>query len=170
MHTQNGLINYAITPRYWQGTARVHHREECEEFLKNNPELHIDTNPEARGVNFVTTMKNVGIKLEWNLFENPDENHITYRISLADLNLEIKKIIIVNLYHNKKQNNMNKKANYKEISKIINNDIKLGKYDNFPKLKKRLNYIADKMIQCYYIVNKDLSRNEKKTLIEEGYL
>ena len=51
--------------------------------MRKNPDLVVDTNPEALGVNVTEMMKQVGIELEWNYHEDHDPRRKTYRISVA---------------------------------------------------------------------------------------
>lgn len=58
-----------------------------------------------------------------------------------------------------------------EIIAAINADVKQGIYDNFPKLKDRLLFIATKLAKQIYIVNSnELSSGEKETLVENEYM
>jgi hypothetical protein len=56
------------------------------------------------------------------------------------------------------------------ITNTIFYDIETGVYDQFPKLKERLEYIANKMIKCAYTHNAELSEGEKRTLRENEYI
>src|SRR6056300_1179316 len=70
----------------WQGTARKQHKIDIRSFkwaMRKIPDLHVDTNPEARGINVTEVMKQVGIDLEWNYHENHDPERKTYRVSIA---------------------------------------------------------------------------------------
>jgi predicted metal-binding protein len=67
----------------WQGQARKQHREDIEKFKKEHPDLYVDTNPEALGVNVTDIMKQVGISLEWNYYEEHRKDRKTYRVSIA---------------------------------------------------------------------------------------
>ena len=67
----------------WQGTARNWHKKDILEFQQEFPTLHVDSNPEALGVNVTAIMKQVGIELEWNYHEDHDPERLTYRVSIA---------------------------------------------------------------------------------------
>jgi len=69
----------------WQGTARKQHRKDILEFQEKFPTLHVDTNPEALGVNVTAVMKQVGIDLEWNYHDNHNINRKTYSVSIAGI-------------------------------------------------------------------------------------
>jgi len=60
----------------------------------------------------------------------------------------------------------------KKIVEEIDNDIKKGIYDQFPKLKDKLTHIRKKLHPTIYIINADpqLSKGEIKTLKENDYL
>jgi hypothetical protein len=60
---------------YWQGSARKKLKERVFAFLKENRGLTACFTPEGGGVNVTSTMKDVGIHLEW-----PPVN-ITYQIA-----------------------------------------------------------------------------------------
>ena len=60
--------------------------------------------------------------------------------------------------------------NKRKIVNEINYDIETGVYDKFPKLKKRLEYVSTKVTESIYIENRELSRGEIQTLIENEYL
>lgn len=76
-------------PRRWQSTSRKNHRADISEFLKEHPYYHVDSSPEARGVNVSALMKSVGVDLRWDwppkeildLKNSPDVN--VYTVSLA---------------------------------------------------------------------------------------
>jgi hypothetical protein len=51
--------------RYWQGTARKQLYGEVTRFLEENPGTIVDLCPEAHGVNLLTLMQKIGIKLEF---------------------------------------------------------------------------------------------------------
>jgi hypothetical protein len=59
-----------------------------------------------------------------------------------------------------------------KLSNEIKLDVETGVYDQFPKLKDRLLFIAGKLFESIYVVNssKELSINELKTLNEQGYI
>jgi hypothetical protein len=70
----------------WQGIARKQHKIDIRSFkwaMRMIPDLHVDQNPEALGVNVSEIMKQVGIDLQWNYHENHDINRKTYRVSIA---------------------------------------------------------------------------------------
>lgn len=69
----------------WQGTARKQHKQDILEFQEVFPTLHVDINPEARGINVTEMMKQVAIDLEWNYHEDHDPNRKTYRVSVAGI-------------------------------------------------------------------------------------
>ncbi len=52
---------------YWQGTARKALKADCAAFYSDygSEGFHIESCPEAMGVNVTETMKNIGIVLEW---------------------------------------------------------------------------------------------------------
>ena len=59
----------------------------------------------------------------------------------------------------------------KSVAEAINGDIQTGIYDNFPKLKKQLAYIADKIIRSNYIINADaLIATELLALVRNEYI
>lgn len=60
--------------------------------------------------------------------------------------------------------------NKQEIAAQIRVDILNGTYDNFPKLKARLDHIQQKIVESIYIQNRDLTEGEIKTLIENDYI
>lgn len=62
---------------YWQGTARRQLRDKIESFLRDHPDLHIITCPEAHSVNVTKTMAQAGIALEW------PPRRISYQVVLA---------------------------------------------------------------------------------------
>ena len=83
---------WAHTPRQWyncirwQGTARKQHKIDIRSFkwaMRKFPDLCVDTNPEALGINVTELMKQAGIELEWNYHEDHDPNRLTYRVSIA---------------------------------------------------------------------------------------
>ena len=52
--------------RYWQSTARMHHREELERFKQEHQNLTINLCPEAHGVHVHELMiDTANIELEW---------------------------------------------------------------------------------------------------------
>ena len=53
-------------PRQWQPHTRMLHRQDKAEFLELYPSMHVDSSPEARGVNLTQVMNSVGIELDWN--------------------------------------------------------------------------------------------------------
>ena len=57
----------------------------------------------------------------------------------------------------------------KETANKINDDIDKGFYDDFPKLKSRMEHIAAKLIKSFYCHNIELSKGEYYTLKENGY-
>jgi len=72
----------------WQGTARKQHKNDIRSFkwaMRKIPDLHVDSNPEALGVNVTELMKQVGIDLEWNYHEDHDPLRKTYRVSIAGI-------------------------------------------------------------------------------------
>lgn len=69
----------------WQGTARKHHKQDVLEFQKEFPNLAVDMNPEALGVNVTEMMKQAGIDLEWNYHEDHNPKRKTYRVSIAGI-------------------------------------------------------------------------------------
>ncbi|NCN86719.1 hypothetical protein GW932_02710 [archaeon] len=69
--------------RHWQGTARKKHKLEIEEFIKNHPEMYVETNAEAHGTNLTDLMETQGIKLDWQWPPEHNVNNITYRVSIA---------------------------------------------------------------------------------------
>ena len=85
---------WAHTPRQWyncirwQGTARKQHKIDIRSFkwaMRKNPDLHVDSNPEALGVNVTKLMTQLGINLEWNYHEDHDPERKTYRVSIAGI-------------------------------------------------------------------------------------
>ena len=56
------------------------------------------------------------------------------------------------------------------IADEINYDIETGMYNNFDKLKKRLEYIAHRLVLSSYVTNIELSDHEIKTLKENDYM
>jgi hypothetical protein len=60
----------------------------------------------------------------------------------------------------------------RKVSNEIRYDIETGVYEQFPKLKERLSFIAGKLFESIYVINssKELSINELKTLDEQGYI
>jgi hypothetical protein len=58
------------------------------------------------------------------------------------------------------------------VSNEIRYDIETGVYEQFPKLKERLSFIAGKLFESSHVINssKELSMNELKTLSEQGYI
>jgi hypothetical protein len=60
--------------------------------------------------------------------------------------------------------------NNKAIAQEINYDIEKGIYDAFPKLKNRLEHIAHKLVLVTYIVDRELTSGEIKTLKENNYI
>ena len=56
------------------------------------------------------------------------------------------------------------------IADEINYDIETGVYNNFDKLKKRLEYIAHRLVLSSYVTNIELSDHEIKTLKENDYM
>jgi len=69
----------------WQGIARKQHKIDIKAFQQEFPELFVDQNPEALGVNVTEMMKQAGIDLEWNYHENHDPLRKTYRVSIAGI-------------------------------------------------------------------------------------
>jgi len=67
---------------YWQPTARKHLRAVIEEFLQQHPGLLVVSTPEAQGVDVTSTMRGVGIYLEW-----PPRN-VAYQVVLAGASLD----------------------------------------------------------------------------------
>ena len=84
---------WSETPRQWyncirwQGTARKLHRADLKEFQDRFPDLIVDQNPEALGIDVTEMMRQVGIELEWNYHEEHDRNRITYRVSVGGTKL-----------------------------------------------------------------------------------
>jgi len=80
---------WSDTPRQWyncirwQGQARKHHISDIGAFQARYPDLHVDSNPEALGVNVTEIIKQVGIDLEWNYHEDHDPTRLTYRVSIG---------------------------------------------------------------------------------------
>ncbi|KKN71247.1 hypothetical protein LCGC14_0422900 [marine sediment metagenome] len=66
---------------YWQPTARKQLKEYVHKFLLEHKKFIIINCPEGDGVNVTSTMKSIGINLEW-----PPVN-ITYQIVLAGYSL-----------------------------------------------------------------------------------
>ncbi len=62
---------------YWQPKARKQLKTRIHEFFCVHNGLHIESYPEAAGVDITSTMKHVGIELEW----PPEE--VTYQVVLA---------------------------------------------------------------------------------------
>ena len=64
------------------------------------------------------------------------------------------------------------KEEKQKLSNEIKYDIETGIYEQFPKLKERLLFIAGKLFESIYVINssKELSINERKTLSEQGYI
>ena len=60
--------------------------------------------------------------------------------------------------------------NYLEISSQINYHIDTGMYEQFTKLKERLQYISGKLAKMKYCKNTFLTKGEKKTLRENEYI
>lgn len=60
--------------------------------------------------------------------------------------------------------------NNKKIANEINYDIEKGVYDSFDKLKKKLEYIAYKLVLAMYVSNLELTEGEIKTLRENDYI
>lgn len=67
----------------WQGIARKEHKKDILEFQNKYPNLVVDMNPEALGINVTEMMKQIGINLEWNYHEEHNPNRKTYRVSIA---------------------------------------------------------------------------------------
>lgn len=76
---------------YWQGTARKQLKERIHDFSKIYREkgYYTTTSPEAMGVDVTTTLKNVGIELEW-----PARNTV-YKIAFAGIPLNEKHLDIL---------------------------------------------------------------------------
>jgi len=62
------------------------------------------------------------------------------------------------------------KMDNKQIANKINYDIETGVYDSFDKLKKRLEYIAHRLVLATYISNTEISEGELQTLRDNDYL
>ena len=69
---------------YWQGSARKQLRNKIEMFSGMYPDYRVIICPEAPGVDITSTMKSIGIILEW-----PPVNY-TYQIALAGIPLDKK--------------------------------------------------------------------------------
>jgi len=67
----------------WQGIARKQHKQDLLGFQREFPDLVVDQNPEALGVNVTKLMMQLGIDLEWNYHEDHDPQRKTYRVSIA---------------------------------------------------------------------------------------
>lgn len=80
-------------PRRWQGTARREHRKEIANFLEGNPDMIVNSFPEAFGVNVTSLMKNIGIELQWNwppqhvLVKKKYLENLDYRVALGGRSL-----------------------------------------------------------------------------------
>lgn len=51
----------------------------------------------------------------------------------------------------------------------IQYDLDTGVYDRFPKSKKRMHHISNKLAICHYVENKEMSSGEIETIRNEGY-
>lgn len=62
--------------------------------------------------------------------------------------------------------------NYYKIAKEVSVDIESGVYDQFEKLKRRMEHISDKMLMYHYCngTSADLSAGEMKTLEDNDYI
>ncbi len=58
----------------------------------------------------------------------------------------------------------------KYIANEILYDIDTGVYNSFPKMKSRLQHIAQKLIESMYIANMEMSKGEMETLKEQDYI
>jgi len=57
----------------------------------------------------------------------------------------------------------------KETSEAIDAHIRGDIYKKFPRLQKRMAYLAHKLMLSYYCQGNDLGWNEAKTLVENDY-
>lgn len=58
----------------------------------------------------------------------------------------------------------------RQIANNIMRDIDSGIYDQYPKLKDRLVFIATKLVTSLYINNSEMSISEVQTLKENDYI
>jgi hypothetical protein len=59
---------------------------------------------------------------------------------------------------------------FRDVYDEITFDIQRGVYSQYPKLKKRLKYIAEKLLKTHFVSNSNLTKGEIRTLKDNEYI